>query len=164
MTVKKEISADINRIVRLRDIDIDGLLLFDRALLRVKGVGHAMASFVRVKMGFPASKRIGELSEAEIAKVSDIILNPKQYGLPSFMFNRQKNSDTGEDKHLSAVDLDIEIKGDISFMKNIKSYKGVRHAAGLKVRGQRTGSTGRKGIVVGVKKKSVLPAKAEGEK
>jgi small subunit ribosomal protein S13 len=35
-------------------------------------------------------------------------------------------------------------------MKRIRSYKGVRHHQGLKVRGQKTKSTGRHGLVVGV--------------
>jgi small subunit ribosomal protein S13 len=38
-------------------------------------------------------------------------------------------------------------------MKKIKSYKGVRHLLKLKVRGQRTKSTGRHGLVVGVIRK-----------
>jgi small subunit ribosomal protein S13 len=49
-------------------------------------------------------------------------------------------------------------------MKRIKSYKGVRHHLGLKVRGQRTRSTGRHGLVVGVvraKQKGLLKKKGE---
>ena len=38
-------------------------------------------------------------------------------------------------------------------LKRIRSYRGIRHERGLKVRGQRTRSTGRRGSVVGVKKK-----------
>jgi len=48
---------------------------------------------------------------------------------------------------------------DIEQMKNIKSWKGYRHAYGLKVRGQRTKTTGRAGKALGVKKKD-LQAKA----
>jgi small subunit ribosomal protein S13 len=43
-------------------------------------------------------------------------------------------------------------------MKNIKSWKGVRHSLGLKVRGQRTKCTGRTGRSVGVKKKLLIAA------
>jgi len=41
-------------------------------------------------------------------------------------------------------------------MKRIKSYKGVRHNSNLKVRGQRTKSTGRHGLVIGVIRKKLL--------
>jgi hypothetical protein len=38
-------------------------------------------------------------------------------------------------------------------MKKIKTHKGIRHHWGLKVRGQRTKTTGRRGATVGVTKK-----------
>ncbi|HDD46536.1 MAG TPA: 30S ribosomal protein S13, partial [Candidatus Aenigmarchaeota archaeon] len=44
-------------------------------------------------------------------------------------------------------------KLDINFMKKIKTYKGIRHALGLPVRGQRTRSSFRKGRTIGVKRK-----------
>jgi small subunit ribosomal protein S13 len=43
---------------------------------------------------------------------------------------------------------------DINTMKKIRSYVGIRHERGHKVRGQRTKSTGRKGLTVGVKRKA----------
>jgi len=42
---------------------------------------------------------------------------------------------------------------DIERLIKIKAYRGVRHAKGYKVRGQRTRSTGRKGMTVGVIRK-----------
>ena len=42
---------------------------------------------------------------------------------------------------------------DINRMKKIKSYKGIRHASGHKVRGQRTYSNGRRGLALGVSKR-----------
>ena len=47
--------------------------------------------------------------------------------------------------------IDVE---DINLMKKIRSYKGIRHERGQKVRGQRTKSTGRTGTTVGVKRKT----------
>jgi len=43
-------------------------------------------------------------------------------------------------------------------MTDIRTWKGVRHSLGLKVRGQRTRTTGRKGRAVGVAKKVVMEA------
>ena len=45
-------------------------------------------------------------------------------------------------------------------MKKIKSYKGMRHAYGLPVRGQRTRGNFRKGVTVGVMKKAAKIAQA----
>ena len=42
---------------------------------------------------------------------------------------------------------------DLNRMKKVKSYKGIRHASGHKVRGQRTYSNGRKGLALGVSRK-----------
>jgi small subunit ribosomal protein S13 len=50
------------------------------------------------------------------------------------------------------------MKTDIDFMTDIRTWKGVRHSLGLKVRGQRTRTTGRKGRAVGVAKKIIMEA------
>ena len=51
-------------------------------------------------------------------------------------------------------DLDIQKEFDIKRLKKIKSYRGLRHAQGLPVRGQRTRSHFRKkGGAVSVRKK-----------
>ena len=57
---------------------------------------------------------------------------------------------TGENLHLLSSDLDLRIKDDIDIMRETRSWKGERHARGLKVRGQRTKTTARKGRSVGV--------------
>jgi len=38
-------------------------------------------------------------------------------------------------------------------MKKIKCWRGIRHRLGLKVRGQRTKTTGRTGMTIGVRRK-----------
>jgi small subunit ribosomal protein S13 len=73
--------------------------------------------------------------------------------LPAWLLNRRKNLETGKDMHLISADLVLRTKMDIEQMKEIKSWRGYRHAYGLKVRGQRTRTTGRKGKALGVKKK-----------
>jgi small subunit ribosomal protein S18e len=45
------------------------------------------------------------------------------------------------------------MREDLEKMKKIKLHKGLRHYFGLRVRGQHTGSTGRRGNTVGVSKK-----------
>ena len=71
-----------------------------------------------------------------------------KYNIPTWLMNRRKDRETGEDKHILSSDLDLTKQFDIRFMRKVKSYKGVRHAAkSKKVRGQSTKSTGRTGTV-----------------
>jgi small subunit ribosomal protein S13 len=91
----------------------------------------------------------------EIDKIRDIMKTPAKYGIPGWFFNRQKDSETGKDLHLTGSDLALQTKSDIDDMKKVKSWKGFRHAHGLKVRGQRTRTTTRKGKAIGVKKRRI---------
>ncbi len=47
----------------------------------------------------------------------------------------------------------MTVDDDINLLKKIRAYRGIRHETGQKVRGQRTKSTGRTGLIVGVKRK-----------
>ena len=78
-----------------------------------------------------------------------------QYGMPDWFLNRQKDRETGINDHLISSDLVLRTKTDIDQMKKVRSWKGFRHSHGLKVRGQRTRTTGRKGKAMGVRKKQV---------
>ncbi len=49
--------------------------------------------------------------------------------------------------------LDTKLREDIERMKKIKCHRGLRHFWGLKVRGQKTKSTGRTGRTLGVARK-----------
>ncbi|HIH28194.1 MAG TPA: 30S ribosomal protein S13, partial [Thermoplasmata archaeon] len=64
------------------------------------------------------------------------------------------------DIHLISTDVTSRLRDDINMMKMIRSYRGVRHEFGLKVRGQRTSSNGRKGLALGVSKRKEAPAAA----
>jgi small subunit ribosomal protein S13 len=74
------------------------------------------------------------------------------------MVNRPKDWESGLDLHAFGPDVEVRLRDDINLMKMIRSYKGVRHETGQKVRGQRTRSNGRTGLTVGVTKKAALEA------
>jgi small subunit ribosomal protein S13 len=95
--------------------------------------------------------------------MEEVIKDPAKNGIPGWLLNRRKESETGRDTHLISADLVLRTKMDIEKMKEIKSWRGYRHAYGLKVRGQRTKTTGRAGKALGVKKKTLMqrPAAAE---
>jgi len=140
-------------IVRIAGIDIDGNLKVVHGLSKIKGVGVTLAYALCRTLGIDPEKRIGFLTEAEVKRIEDALSNPKALGLPSWLLNRRKDYVTGEDKHYVGADLIMVVREDIERLKRIKCWRGIRHALGLKVRGQRTRTTGRTGITVGVKRR-----------
>jgi len=146
-------SAEFRHIVRVVDKDIDGTKTVAEALREVKGIGLRLADIIAKKVEISPEMRIGSLSEEKIEEIEKVIENPAQYGIPSWLFNRRKDLETGEDKHLISSEIDLQVKADIEREKSIWSWRGYRHAYGLKVRGQRTRTTGRTGKTVGVSRR-----------
>jgi len=140
-------------IVRIAGMDIEGDLLLPYGLAKIKGIGYNFAlALIRV-LGYDPRLRVGFLTDEDVKRIEDAINNPSKYGIPSWYFNRRKDYVTGEDKHLIGADLIFAARQDIEREIKIKSWRGIRHALGLKVRGQRTHTTGRIGPTVGVSKR-----------
>jgi len=156
-------SEEFRHRLRIIDTDVDGTLKVSYALAKIKGVGPSLAEAMLRKAGISSDKRAGFLAEAEVDRLAELIKDPAKGGLPSWLLNRRKEQESGKDTHLTSADLVIRTKMDIDKMKEIKSWRGYRHAYGLKVRGQRTKTTGRAGKALGVKKKTLMqrPAAAE---
>jgi len=144
-----------HRLIRISSKDIRGNKDIYSALTLIKGVSWGLSNAICKKLKIDKKKKVGDFSEAEIKKIQDFVKNIEA---PSFLMNRRKDFDSGEDKHLSGTDLELRKDFDIKRLKKIKSYKGIRHTAGLPVRGQRTKANFRrnrkKGGAVGVKKKA----------
>jgi small subunit ribosomal protein S13 len=140
-------------IVRVAATDIDGSLKTAYGLAEIKGVGVNLAYSICRRLGIDPEMRIGYLTDEEIKRIEDLLRDPKAYGLPSWLLNRRKDYTTGKDMHVIGAELIFYVKQDIEREKKIKSWRGIRHALGLKVRGQRTRTTGRLGLTVGVRKK-----------
>jgi small subunit ribosomal protein S13 len=157
-------SQEYRHILRIIDADVEGTLKTSYALTRIKGISLNLANVILKKAGVNPNKRAGFLTETEAERIEGIIKEPLKYGLPSWLLNRRKDSETGKDMHLISADLVLRNKMDIEQMKVMKSWRGYRHAYGLKVRGQRTKTTGRSGKALGVKKKTLMarPATTEG--
>ncbi|MBU0979559.1 MAG: 30S ribosomal protein S13 [Nanoarchaeota archaeon] len=154
---------DFKYIVRVLNTDLDGHKAIAQAMLKIKGVGFMYSSMVCSLAGIDRAKRAGNLSEAELKAIDTIVKNPHTAGVPKWMMNRRNDPETGEDKHLFTSDYMLTKDNDIKILKKIKAYRGMRHALGLPVRGQKTKSNFRrnKGKVTGVKRKS--PQKTSGK-
>jgi small subunit ribosomal protein S13 len=146
-------SSDFRFIVRMFGTDVDGNKPLILGLASIRGVGLGLAtSLVRV-LGMDKNTKFGDLTEKQVQELTKALEDPVAAGVPSWKVNRQKDFDTGEDRHLTTAQLLMTQREDVTRLKHIRCYRGIRHERGLKVRGQRTRSTGRRGSVVGVKKK-----------
>jgi small subunit ribosomal protein S13 len=134
---------------------MQGTLKSVYALTKIKGVSLNLSNAILKKASVNPDLRVGFLTETEIDKIEEIINEPTKYGLPNWLFNRRKDSETGQDTHITSADLMLRTKMDIDQAKEIRSWRGYRHAYGLKVRGQHTKTTGRAGKALGVKKKTL---------
>jgi small subunit ribosomal protein S13 len=149
-------SQEYRYIVRIMGTDVQGTLKTSYAVAQVKGVSSSLSNAVLKKAGVNPDVRVGLITESDVEKIEDVIRDPARYGIPAWMFNRRKDTDTGKDEHVLSADLAFKIKTDIDGAKEIRSWRGYRHAYSLKVRGQRTKTTGRAGKALGVKKKTLL--------
>jgi small subunit ribosomal protein S13 len=138
-----DMTQEFNEIVRIFGTDLFGANVVWQELTRIKGVGPTLARAILNKLGIPINKRVGFLTEDEIKAIEDVIKNLDKH-FPEYLFNRRFDRFTGESIHLLGSDLAYTIERDIEFEKSIGSWRGLRHKLGLKVRGQRTKTTGRK--------------------
>merc|ERR1712083_148971 len=147
------IPGTFQHILRVMNTNIDGKKNIMFAITAIKGVGRRYANLVLKKADIDLNKRAGELSEEEVEKIVTIMGNPRQYKIPNWFLNRQKDIKDGKTNQVMANFLDNKLREDLERMKKIRAPRGLRHYWGLRVRGQHTKTTGHKGKTVGVSKK-----------
>ncbi len=90
-------------------------------LTYVFGIGLITSQKILKELGISPDVRVKDLTEADLTKIREYI-----------------------DKNLQVeADLSRQISLNIKRLKEIKSYRGVRHSANLPVRGQRTKTNAR---------------------
>lgn len=133
--------------MRVAGVDLPDQAKLDYALTRVKGVGWSTSKKILLTSGVKA-KRVKELTAEDISKISSAL-----------------------EPFLTEGDLVRKIRENVQRLRDIGSYRGLRHARGLPARGQRTKSNARtkrgKRKTVGAFKKDELASRtqpAEGAK
>jgi small subunit ribosomal protein S13 len=122
---------------RILGIELDDNLRIVYALTKIKGVGWSLSRSVLKRAGIDEGMRVKDLSNEDISKiVSEFEGNPLE------------------------GDLIRKVRESVSRLKNISSYRGIRHARGLPSRGQKTRRNARtkrgKRKTVGAFKKEAL--------
>uniref|UniRef100_A0A0V0J986 Small ribosomal subunit protein uS13 n=2 Tax=Schistocephalus solidus TaxID=70667 RepID=A0A0V0J986_SCHSO len=147
------IPEKFQHILRVMNTNIDGQRKISFAITAIKGVGRRYAVVVCKKADIDIRKRAGELTEDEVEKLVTVMSNPRQYKIPDWFLNRQKDVEDGKHSQLMSQALDTKLREDLERLKKIRAHRGLRHYWGLRVRGQHTKTTGRRGRTVGVSKK-----------
>jgi len=152
------LSEQYENLVRILGNDIHGELNMLIGLRQIKGIGYMFANAMLQVLKINPHQKVGNLSAEQISSIEKIIENPKNANFPIWFLNRRQDMQTGEDMHLVTSDIAFNIRNDVEREKALFSWRGYRHMYGLKVRGQRTRCSGRKGGAVGVAKGGkVLP-------
>lgn len=105
---------------RIAGIDLPENKRIDYSLTLVYGIGWTVSKKILKDTGVLEEKRVHDLSEEEVAKLNKAV----------------------EDYTVEG-DLRREIRQNIQRLKEVGSYRGVRHSKNLPTRGQRTRSNGR---------------------
>lgn len=159
-STEEELGEDFSYIVRMADTDMDGLKPMGTALTQIKGIGARTARILCGMGDFDAGQKIGLLDKDALDRLRDLVenfaanvgeLDPE--APPWWLLNRQKDLESGDEVHLTGQQVKFNQQDDITRLRSIKSYRGIRHASGNKVRGQRGRSNGRRGLTLGVERK-----------
>ena len=149
-------------IIRIAGKDIKGEVQLQRALSRVRGIGHTLAisaaRALQAGLSLEPTMRVGELSDAQIEDIDKILQSLQNHKVMPFLLNRRGDFNSGKDRHVIMNDLIFENTQDVERDKKMYSWRGYRHTYGAKVRGQRTRNTGRTGMAVGVLRKTIVAA------
>ena len=89
-------SQEYRYILRIMGTDVPGTLKTVYGIARIKGVSLNLANAILKKTGINPNIRAGYLSETEVAKIEEIVQDPTKFGLPSWLLNKRKDTETGK--------------------------------------------------------------------
>ena len=139
------VGDDFQHILRVLNTNVDGRTKVMYALTQSRGIGRRFSNVVCKKAEIDMGKRAGELSAAELESLMVIVSNPRQFRIPDWFLNRQKNYKDGKYIQQVSNQLDTSLRDDLERLKKIRNHRGLRHYWGIRVRGQHTKTTGRRG-------------------
>jgi small subunit ribosomal protein S13 len=130
---------------RIEGVDLPVEKRVEVALTYVRGIGATLAKKIIAESGVSPEIRVKDLSEEQVGKIREVI---------------QKGGYRVEGE------LAAETANNIKRLQEIGSYRGMRHARGLPVRGQRTKTNartrrGRKMAIAGTSKSAIAAKKSE---
>ena len=153
--------ADFKELIRVASTDIPGKKKLYYGLTNIHGISYSFSNALCLTLNLDKNRKIGSLNEKEIKDIETSISHPEK--IPAWVRNRRKETETGADVHAIGSNLKLMQEFDVRRLKKIRSYRGMRHALGLPVRGQSTKAHFRHGKAVGVVKKATRVAAAKAD-
>lgn len=135
---------EFQHILRILNTNVEGKRNVVFGLTKIGGIGRRFSDLICKKAEVNVNKRAGELTADEIEKLVAVIQNPRQFKIPMWFLNRQKDFKTGKYSQVFAQNIAAKLRDDIERMKKIRAHRGLRHWWNIRVRGQHTCSTGRR--------------------
>merc|ERR1712221_39833 len=109
-------------ILRLMNTNIDGRRKVMFAMTAIKGVGRRYSNIVLKKADIDLKKRAGEMTEEEVEKIVTIMVNPRQYKIPDWFLNRQRDCKDGKYSQVMSNALETKLREDLERLKKIKAH------------------------------------------
>ena len=106
---------------RISGVDIPADKQIGISLTYIKGIGRTLAGDLLNKVGIDHTVKARDLTEEELSRIASTL----------------------EDEYVIEGRLRRELQQNITRLKEINSYRGMRHNRGLPVRGQRTKTNSR---------------------
>ena len=106
---------------RISGVDIPADKQIGISLTYIKGIGRTLAGNLLNKVGIGHTVKARDLTEEELSRIASTL----------------------EDEYVIEGRLRRELQQNITRLKEINSYRGMRHKRGLPVRGQRTKTNSR---------------------
>ena len=145
--------ANFKHIHRILNTNIDGKRTVPYALEKIKGVGRRFGFLICKILRINPRIRAGELNEKQCDEIANLINDPEGKGVPRWFLNRIRDYKEGKNLQMASNVLETKLREDIERLFKMRSNRGLRHKWGLRVRGQHTKTTGRRGRTVGVERK-----------
>jgi small subunit ribosomal protein S18e len=140
---------EFQHILRILNTNVDGRKKVMFALTAITGVGRRLSNLLCKKADVDMNKRAGELTEEEITRLVGVLSNPLQFKIPKWFLNRRWDIKTGAYSQVFSNQLQGKLREDLERLKKMRAHRGLRHYWGLRVKGQHTKTTGRRGTTVG---------------
>ena len=105
---------------RISGIELQDNWRVDYALTNIRGIGWSLSNKILKDLKLDSSKRVKDLKRDDVAKIASKI-----------------------DEYPIEGELARQIRSNINRLKQIGTYRGIRHTRGLPARGQRTKSNAR---------------------
>lgn len=122
---------------RIAGVELQDNWKVDYALTKIKGIGWSLSVNILDSLGISKSKRVSDLVSKDVSNITSKL-----------------------EKYAVEGELLRQVRTNVTRLRNISSYRGIRHARGLPSRGQRTRSNARtkrgKRKTVGAFKKDAL--------